>query len=86
MKCYALTQKLLPLYLKQNRLTMDNRIFKVLYAVFMAVVAVTVVVFMIIHLKSGQAGQYSKLMTACYVLILIWALSRCYTLIKNLRR
>ena len=65
---------------------MDNRIFKVLYAVFMAVVAVTVVVFMIIHLKSGQAGQYSKLMTACYVLILIWALSRCYTLIKNLRR
>ena len=62
---------------------MDNRIFKVLYAVFMAVVAVAVVVFMIIHLKSGQ---YSKLMTAGYVLILIWALSRCYTLIKNLRR
>ena len=65
---------------------MDNRIFKVLYAVFMAVVAVTVVVFMIIHLKSGLAGQYSKLMTAGYVLILVWALSRCYTLIKNLRR
>lgn len=86
MKCYALTQKLLPLCLKQNRSTMDNRIFKVLYAVFMAVVAVTVVVFMIIHLKSGQAGQYSKLMTAGYVLILVWALSRCYTLIKNLRR
>ena len=86
MKCYALTQKLLPLYLKQNRSIMDNRIFKVLYAVFMAVVAVTVVVFMIIHLKSGQAGQYSKLMTAGYVLILVWALSRCYTLIKNLRR
>ena len=86
MKCYALTQKLLPLYLKQNRSTMDNRILKVLYAVFMAVVAVTVVVFMIIHLKSGQAGQYSKLMTAGYVLILVWALSRCYTLIKNLRR
>ena len=86
MKCYALTQNLLPLYLKQNRSTMDNRIFKVLYAVFMAVVAVTVVVFMIIHLKSGQAGQYSKLMTAGYVLIPIWALSRRYTLIKHLRR
>ena len=86
MKCYKLTHTLLPLYLKQNRSTMDDRIFKVLYAVFMAVVAVTVVVFMIIHLKSGQAGQYSKLMTAGYVLILLWALSRCYTLIKNLRR
>ena len=69
-----------------NNLTMGNKIFKVLYAALMVVVAVTVVVFMIIHLKSGQAGQYSKLMTAGYVLILVWALSRCYTLIKNLRR
>ena len=85
MKCYALTQKLLPLCHKPIRLTMDNRIFKVLYAVFMAVVAVAVVVFMIIHLKSGQTGQYSKLMTAGYVLILIWAAYRCYRLIKELR-
>ena len=65
---------------------MENKMFKVLYAVFMAVIAIAVVVFMIIHLKSGQAGQYSKLVTAGYVLIFIWALYRCYTLIRNLRR
>ena len=69
-----------------NNLTMGNKIFKVLYAALMVVIAIAVVVFMVIHLKSGQAGQYSKLMTAGYVLILVWALSRCYTLIKNLRR
>ena len=86
MKCYALTQKLLPLCLKQNTSVMNNRIFKVLYAVFMAAVAVAVVVFTIIHLKSGQAGQYAGLITAGYVLILIWAVYRCYNLIKNLRR
>lgn len=69
-----------------NNLTMGNKIFKVLYAALMVVIAIAVVVFMVIHLKSGQAGQYSKLVTAGYVLILIWAVYRCYTLIKNLRR
>ena len=69
-----------------NNLTMGNKIFKVLYAALMVVIAISVVVFMVIHLKSGQAGQYSKLVTAGYVLIFIWAVYRCYTLIKNLRR
>lgn len=69
-----------------NNLTMGNKIFKVLYAALMVVIAIAVVVFMVIHLKSGQAGQYSKLVTAGYVLIFIWAVYRCYTLIKNLRR
>jgi hypothetical protein len=65
---------------------MGNKIFKVLYAALMVVIAIAVVVFMVIHLKSGQAGQYSKLVTAGYVLTFIWAVYRCYTLIKNLRR
>ena len=69
-----------------NNLTMGNKIFKVLYAALMVVIAIAVVVFMVIHLKSGQAGQYSKLVTAGYVLIFIWAVYRCCTLIKNLRR
>ena len=69
-----------------NNLTMGNKIFKVLHAALMVVIAIAVVVFMVIHLKSGQAGQYSKLVTAGYVLIFIWAVYRCYTLIKNLRR
>ena len=69
-----------------NNLTMGNKIFKVLYAALMVVIAIAVVVFMVIHLKSGQVGQYSKLVTAGYVLIFIWAVYRCYTLIKNLRR
>ena len=68
-----------------NNLTMGNKIFKVLYAALMVVIAIAVVVFMVIHLKSGQAGQYSKLVTAGYVLIFIWAVYRCYTLIKKLR-
>ena len=69
-----------------NHSTMNNRILKALYALFMVAVSIAVVVFMIIHLKSGQAGQYAKLITAGYVLIFIWAAYRAWTLIKNLRR
>lgn len=69
-----------------NHLIMDNRILKVLYALFMVAVAIAVMVFMVIHLKSGQTGQYAKLITAGYVLIFIWAVYRCYNLIKSLRR
>ena len=65
---------------------MGNRIFKLLYAVFMAMIAIAVIVFFIIHLKSGQAGQYSKLMTAGYVLSFIWAGYRCYLLVRSLRK
>lgn len=80
------SSKIITFMPQTNHSTMENKMFKVLYAVFMAVIAIAVVVFMIIHLKSGQAGQYSKLVTAGYVLIFIWALYRCYTLIRNLRR
>lgn len=65
---------------------MGNKFLKVAYAVFMAAVAVAVVVFMIIHLKAGDGGQYSKLITGGYILLLIWALYRCYNIIKSIRR
>ena len=65
---------------------MKNNVLKIFYAVFMAIVAVSIVVFMIIHLTSGDGGQYSKLMTAAYVLLFIWAAFRCYNIFKSLRK
>lgn len=62
-----------------------NKTLKVLYAVFMAAVAIAVGVFMVIHLKSGGQGQYSGLITGGYVLLLVWAVYRWYTIIKSLR-
>lgn len=64
---------------------MGSRIFKIAYAVFMALVLVCVIVFMIIHIKSGVADVNSKLMLGGYVLILIWASQRLYTLVKDIR-
>lgn len=64
---------------------MGNKTWKVLYAAFMAAVVIAIIVFMIIHLRTGNAGQYANLITGGYVVLLIWAVYRCYTIIKNLR-
>lgn len=65
---------------------MNNKVLRILYAAFMVAVAIAIVVFMIIHIRSGIEGQNAKLMLGCYILLIIWALSRCYTLIRNLRK
>ena len=82
MKCYAI---FLPLCHKQHVRIMGNKTWKVLYAAFMAAVVIAIIVFMIIHLRTGNAGQYANLITGGYVVLLIWAVYRCYTIIKNLR-
>lgn len=64
---------------------MGNRIFKIAYAVFMALILVGVIIFMVIHIKSGIADVNSKLMLGGYILILIWATQRLYTLVKDIR-
>ncbi|MBE6228750.1 MAG: hypothetical protein E7120_07770 [Bacteroidales bacterium] len=64
---------------------MGNRIFKIAYVAFMALVLLAVVVFMILHIKAGLQSGNAKLILAGYILIFIWGLTRLYTLIKNLR-
>lgn len=64
---------------------MGNRIFEIAYVAFMALVLLAVVVFMILHIKSGLQSGNAKLILAGYILIFIWGLTRLYTLIKNLR-
>ncbi|MBQ3250886.1 MAG: hypothetical protein IJB05_07075 [Bacteroidales bacterium] len=64
---------------------MGNRIFKIMYAVFMALVLIAVLAFMILHIKAGLQSGNAKLLLGGYILILIWGATRLYTLIKNLR-
>ncbi|MBR5568770.1 MAG: hypothetical protein IKW27_08530 [Bacteroidales bacterium] len=65
---------------------MGNRILKLLYTAFMAVLLVAVVAFMILHIKAGLDSSNAKLLLGGYILILIWAGMRLYTLIKSLRQ
>lgn len=64
---------------------MGNRIFKIAYVAFMALVLLAVVVFMILHIKAGLQSANAKILLGGYILILIWGATRLYTLIKNLR-
>jgi len=64
---------------------MGNRIFKIMYAAFMALILVAVLAFMILHIKAGLQSGNAKLLLGGYILILIWGATRLYTLIKNLR-
>lgn len=65
---------------------MGNRFLKIFYAVFMALILAALLVFMVMHIRAGLETQYSKLMLAGYVLLLLWAGMRVFTLVKELIR
>ena len=58
---------------------------KIFYAVFMALMLVALAVFMVIHIRAGLDGNNAKILLAGYVLLIIWAAGRLFTLIRNLR-
>ncbi len=63
---------------------MGNKIVKIFYAVFMAFILAALVFFMIMLINEGLDSQYSKLMLGGYVLLLLWAGFRVFTLVKDL--
>ena len=64
---------------------MKSRIFKIFYAVLIALLTVALVVFMIIHIGKGLAGGNEKLILGAYVHMIVWALMKLYGAIKSLR-
>ena len=64
---------------------MKSRIFKIFYAVLIALLTIALVVFMIIHIGKGLAGGNEKLVLGAYVLMIIWALMKLHGAIKVLR-
>ncbi len=63
---------------------MGNKALKIFYAVFMTLILAALVVFMIMHIREGLAGSYNKLMLAGYILLLLWAGFRVFTLVREL--
>lgn len=63
---------------------MGNKALKIFYAVFMALMLVALTVFMIVHIRAGLDGQYAKILLAGYILLIVWAAARLFTIIRNL--
>ncbi len=85
MKCYGIRQKILPLHPQYKNIIMGNKALKIFYAVFMALMLVALTVFMIIHIRAGLDGQNARILLAGYILLIIWAAARLFTLIRNLK-
>ncbi|MBE6215836.1 MAG: hypothetical protein E7123_06370 [Bacteroidales bacterium] len=64
---------------------MGNKIMKIAYAAFIALLTIGLIVFMIIHIGKGLAGGNEKLILGAYVLMIIWALMKLYNAIKSLK-
>jgi hypothetical protein len=64
---------------------MKSRIFKIFYAILIALLTVSLVVFMIIHISKGLAGGNEKLILGAYILMIIWALMKLVGAIKSLK-
>lgn len=65
---------------------MKNKVFGIIYAVVLALLAVALIVFMIIHITKGLVGGNQKLILAGYGLMIVWAIMKLYNAIKNLRQ
>lgn len=78
------TAKILTFTAEQKNIIMGNKALKILYAVFMALMLVALTVFMIIHIRAGLDGQNAKILLAGYILLIIWAAARLFTLVRNL--
>jgi hypothetical protein len=63
---------------------MGNKALKIFYAVFMSLMLVALAVFMIVHIRAGLDGQYAKILLAGYILLIVWASARLFTIIRNL--
>ena len=64
---------------------MGNKILKIAYAAFVALLTAGLVVFMIIHISKGMAGGNAKLILGAYILMIIWALMKLTAAIRNLK-
>lgn len=65
---------------------MGNKALKIFYAAFMTLILAAMVVFMVIHIRAGLDGQTAKLILGGYILLIIWASYRIFTLIRDITR
>ena len=50
----------------------------------MAIILVSLVVFMVIHVRAGLDGQNAKILLAGYILLIVWAAFRILNLVKSI--
>lgn len=63
---------------------MEKKIAKIIRLVIMAIALVALIVFLIIHISTGILTQMSKIYLGVYILLILWAAVRVFTMTKDL--
>lgn len=63
---------------------MNNNFLKIFYAAFMAIILVCVVLLAIQDIRLGINTTTDKVILGVYVLLVLYAIRRIYTLVKDL--
>ena len=63
---------------------MEKKIAKIIRLVIMAAALVALLVFLILHIGAGIDSQMSKIYLALYILLILWAGMRVFTITKDL--
>ena len=63
---------------------MGNKAFRIFYVAMMTLAIIALVVFMIVHIRTGLVETNAKLLLSAYVLMIFWAGFRLFVAIKNL--
>lgn len=63
---------------------MESRLMKIFRLVILSLALVTLVVFMILHIRAGIGSQMSKLYLGLYILLIGWAGIRVFNTAKDL--
>ncbi|MBR4977524.1 MAG: hypothetical protein IKY95_01055 [Bacteroidales bacterium] len=63
---------------------MNNKFLKIFYAAFMAIILVCVVLLAVQDIRLGINTTTDKLIVGVYVLLVLYAIRRIYTLVKDL--
>ena len=68
----------------QNSTVMEKKIAKIIRLVIMAIALVALIVFLVIHISAGILTQMSKIYLGVYILLILWAAVRVFTMTKDL--
>ena len=63
---------------------MEKKIAKIIRLVIMAIALVALIVFLVIHISAGILTQKSKIYLGVYILLILWAAVRVFTMTKDL--
>lgn len=63
---------------------MKSKIVKILYAVLLLAILVLVACFLVAHVKAGLQTVSAKVYLGLYIILIVWALCRLYTIIREL--